>query len=79
MQRSREQMISDITSLVGQGKDLGQAITENIRKPIMAKPQYQAWSNAKLGITQDTGQWLKMGEDENGNITYRNTATQTYV
>ena len=53
MQRSREQMVSDIQSMVDQGKDLGEAITQNIRKPIMNKPEYKIRSNNRLGISND--------------------------
>lgn len=51
IQRSREQIISDITNQVNSGKDLWTAITESLRKPIMDKPEYQYWKNTKLGIS----------------------------
>lgn len=51
IQRSRDKIISDITKQVNNGKDLWTAITENLRKPIMEKPEYQLWKNNKLGIS----------------------------
>lgn len=51
IKRSREQVIKDVTNLLNSGKDLGTAITENLRKPIMDKPEYQLWKNNKLGIS----------------------------
>ena len=43
-------MVSDIQNMVDNGKELGEAITQNIRNPIMNKNEYQTWKNKKLGI-----------------------------
>jgi hypothetical protein len=48
MLRSREQMVSDIQNLVENGTELGVAITDNIRKPIMNKPEYKARANKQF-------------------------------
>jgi hypothetical protein len=48
MVRSRYEMVNDIKNIVEQGGDLGDAITENIRKPVMNKPEYRLWSANKL-------------------------------
>jgi hypothetical protein len=48
MVRSRYEMVNDIKNIVEQGGDLGDAITENIRKPVMNKPEYKLWSANKL-------------------------------
>jgi hypothetical protein len=48
MVRSREQMIEDIQNQVDSGVELGTAITDNIRKPIMNKPEYKARTNKKF-------------------------------
>jgi hypothetical protein len=50
MLRSREQMVADIQKMVDNGTELGEAITQNIRKPIMNKPEYNLWKKNKLGI-----------------------------
>ena len=50
MVRSREQMVSDIQRMVDSGMELWDAITENIRKPIMNKPEYKKWVNDKFWI-----------------------------
>ena len=61
MLRSREEMVSDIQWLVDGGMSLWDAITENIRKPIMWKKEYQVWASNKL--------WI----DYNSNITIWNS------
>lgn len=50
MIRSREEMIADIQRMVDNWKELWEAITENIRKPIMNKPEYKKWVNDKFWI-----------------------------
>ena len=50
MVRSREQMVADIQKMVDNGTELGEAITQNIRNPIMNKPEYNLWKKNKLGI-----------------------------
>lgn len=50
MLRSREEMVADIQKMVDNGTELGEAITQNIRKPIMWKPEYNLWKKNKLGI-----------------------------
>ena len=72
MIRSREQMVEDITVLVNGGMSLWEAITENIRKPIMDKPEYKKWVNDKFWI--DTSKnlvniwWVDYLMDEQGNF-----------
>lgn len=72
MIRSREQMVEDITVLVNGGMSLWEAITENIRKPIMEKPEYKKWVNDKFWI--DTSKnlvniwWVDYLMDEQGNF-----------
>jgi hypothetical protein len=53
MIRSREQMVEDITVLVNGGMSLWEAITENIRKPIMEKPEYKKIMSDKFGVKYD--------------------------
>ncbi len=60
MVRSREQMVSDIQRMVDSGMELWDAITENIRKPIMNKPEYNTWSMNKLWINTNL---VKMGDN----------------
>lgn len=52
--RSKEQIVSDIQALVDSGKDLWQAITENVRNPIMNKDEYKIWLANKLWIQNST-------------------------
>ena len=72
MIRSREQMVEDITVLVNGGMSLWEAITENIRTPIMNKPEYKKWVNDKFWI--DTSKnlvniwWVDYLMDEQGNF-----------
>lgn len=74
--RSKEQIVSDIQALVDSGKDLWQAITENVRKPIMEKPEYKRRLNDKFGI--DTSKslveiwWQTYLMDKDGNFTSPN-------
>jgi hypothetical protein len=49
MLRSREQMVADIQKMVDNGTELGEAITQNIRKPIMNKPEYKSMLGKKYG------------------------------
>lgn len=53
MIRSREQMVEDITVLVNGGMSLWEAITKNIRDPIMNKPEYKRIMNEKFGVKYD--------------------------
>lgn len=48
IQRSREQIIWDIQKLVDWGMDLGTAITQNLRQPIMNKPEYKSFIDSKF-------------------------------
>ena len=50
IKRSRDQIIDDISKQVDGGKSLWQAITENLRDPIIGKPEYKIWQKQKLGI-----------------------------
>jgi len=67
MIRSREEMVSDIQNMVENGTELWTAITENIRKPIMDKAEYKAWSNKMFGIWEDSTQSRTIETDENWN------------
>lgn len=51
--RSKEQIVSDIQGLVDGGMDLWEAITKNLRQPIMDKPEYKKIMNDKFGISTD--------------------------
>jgi len=69
IQRSREQIIADVTRLVDSGVDLGTAITNDLRKPIMNKPEYKSFIQSKFW--QDDKPFM-LGDnayirDENGN------------
>lgn len=48
IKRSRDQIVQDIQSMVDNGKNLGDAITENLRQPIMDKPEYKTMLNDKF-------------------------------
>ena len=68
MYRSREQMIQDIQNLVDNWTDLWTAITQNIRDPIMDKPEYKSRINQKFPPqTVDIG-WLPYKWDSSGNL-----------
>jgi hypothetical protein len=69
IQRSREQIIADVTRLVDSGVDLGTAITNDLRKPIMNKPEYKSFVQSKFW--QDNKPFM-LGDnayirEENGN------------
>lgn len=82
MVRSREQMVSDIQRMVESGSDLGDAITENIRKPIMNKPEYKKIMNDKYGIKYDQNiveiAWKTYIQttDANGKISFKQFADE---
>ena len=77
MVRSREQMVSDIQRMVDSGMELWDAITENIRKPIMNKPEYKKWVNDKFGVKYDQnvveiwGKSYIQTTDANGKISFK--------
>lgn len=77
MVRSREQMVSDIQRMVESGSDLWDAITENIRKPIMNKPEYKKIMSDKFGVKYDQNVveiWGKnyiQTKDESGRISLK--------
>jgi hypothetical protein len=52
MMRSREQMVEDIKNLVDGWMSLWEAITKNIREPIMQKPEYTTRQASRYGWTQ---------------------------
>ncbi len=54
MMRSREQMVEDIKNLVDGGMSLWEAITKNIREPIMQKDEYTARQASRYGGTQNS-------------------------
>lgn len=68
MIRSREQMIQDIQNMVDNGTDLGTAITDNIRKPIMDKPEYKSRLRQQFPPEIVTIWWLPYSYDDNGNL-----------
>lgn len=81
MVRSRYEMVNDIKNIVEQGGDLGDAITENIRKPVMNKPEYRLWSANKLWVSESALQLAGMNLwfDANGNITLNQSiSSSTY-
>jgi hypothetical protein len=77
MIRSREQMVEDITVLVNGGMSLWEAITENIRKPIMGKPEYKKIMSDKFGVKYDQniveiwGKNYIQTKDESGKISLK--------
>ena len=86
MIRSREQMVEDIKNLVDGGMSLWEAITKNIREPIMQKPEYKIWSANKLGTTSWVSiGWVSYNYDANWNllldnwINYQNLPDYTAV
>lgn len=86
MMRSREQMVEDIKNLVDGWMSLWEAITKNIREPIMQKPEYKIWSANKLGTTSWVSiGWVSYNYDENWNllldnwINYQNLPDYTAV
>jgi hypothetical protein len=62
MLRSRDEMVEDIQKLINSGMSLWEAITENIRKPIMWKKEYQLWAKDKFGI--DYASTIKIGNND---------------
>lgn len=69
MMRSREQMVEDIKNLVDGGMSLWEAITKNIREPIMQKPEYQTWKAQQYGNWTVSIGWNNYTFDANGNLT----------
>ena len=67
MMRSRDQMVEDIKNLVDGGMSLGEAITKNIREPIMQKPEYKVWKSQQYGNTVSVW-WSSFTVDSNGNL-----------
>lgn len=59
--------------MVDSGKSLGDAITENLRKPIMDKPEYKTMINEKFGSKNKKSIVTVNGKDylmdSNGNLT----------
>lgn len=82
MVRSREQMVADIQKMVDSGTELGEAITQNIRKPIMWKPEYNLWKKNKLGIDTtpiDIG-WSYYTQNADGSLSlWKGYNTQTTI
>ena len=69
MIRSKDQMVEDIMNLVDGGMSLWEAITKNIREPIMQKPEYQAWKAQKLWTSTVSIWWTNYTYDSNWNLT----------
>lgn len=69
MMRSREQMVEDIMNLVDGGMSLWEAITKNIREPIMQKPEYQIWKAQQYWTWTVSIGWNNYTFDANGNLT----------
>lgn len=67
MMRSRDQMVEDIKNLVDGGMSLWEAITKNIREPIMQKPEYKVWKSQQYGNTVSVW-WSSFTIDSNGNL-----------
>lgn len=65
MIRSREQMVEDIKNLVDGWMSLWEAITKNIREPIMQKPEYQTWKAQQYGNWTVSIWWTSYSFDEN--------------
>lgn len=57
MVRSRDQMVADIQKLVDGGMELWQAITQNIRNPIMKKDEYKLRAANKLWVSDYATVW----------------------
>jgi len=74
MMRSREQMVEDIKNLVDGGMSLWEAITKNIREPIMQKDEYKVWKAQKYGSWTVSIGWTNYTFDDNGNLTANNTS-----
>lgn len=69
MIRSKDQMVEDIMNLVDGWMSLWEAITKNIREPIMQKPEYEIWSANKLGTTSWVSiGWVNYNYDANWNL-----------
>lgn len=73
MMRSREQMVEDIKNLVDGGMSLWEAITKNIREPIMQKDEYKAWKATQYGWINVW--WSSYSIDSNGNLVLDKTYT----
>ena len=65
-------MVSDIQRMVDSGMELWDAITENIRKPIMNKPEYKKIMSDKFGVNTSKNLvniwWVDYLMDEQGNF-----------
>lgn len=68
MKRSREQMVEDIKNLVDGWMSLWEAITKNIREPIMQKDEYQLWKSQQYWNWTVSIWWNNYSFDENGNL-----------
>lgn len=78
MRRSKDQMVEDIMNLVDGWMSLWEAITKNIREPIMQKDEYQLWKSNKYWSGTISIGWSNYSFDSNGNLILNKPKTYTW-